>query len=204
MSRGPGRLERAIRAAFKAEPDNAFTIEDLCDRVFPGVNRVEKKHRVSVIRAAKRLAKHTANIDMFRGDMLGRALILYDPYNVMSNAMARLKADAHRRYRSHDERWYTPHGPKWFDEAMGYEKGYRYRRPKWSEDELRASFADEDGKDHKHVAPGGAWWRETEIRIAERDSDAERLAHLKAESQAASQAALAALAHCLNKKSSDV
>jgi hypothetical protein len=39
MSRGPGRIERAIEAAFAAEPDNAFTIEDLCDRIYPEIRR---------------------------------------------------------------------------------------------------------------------------------------------------------------------
>jgi len=45
MSRGPGRIERAIAAILDAESDNAFTTEDLCERVYRGVNRVEKKHR---------------------------------------------------------------------------------------------------------------------------------------------------------------
>ena len=36
MSRGAGRVERAIMAAVRAEPDNAFTVADLCDRVYPG------------------------------------------------------------------------------------------------------------------------------------------------------------------------
>jgi hypothetical protein len=52
MSKGPGRVSRAIEAALEAEPDNAFTVEDLCDRVYRGINRVEKKHRVAVLRAA--------------------------------------------------------------------------------------------------------------------------------------------------------
>ena len=44
MSRGPGRIERAIASVFDAEPDNAFTTEELCKRVYCGVNRVKKKH----------------------------------------------------------------------------------------------------------------------------------------------------------------
>ena len=61
MSRGPGRIERAIAAILDAEPDNAFTTEDLCERVYPGVNRVEKKHRVAVLRAANKLIKRRDN-----------------------------------------------------------------------------------------------------------------------------------------------
>ena len=55
MGSGPGRIERAIEAALAAEPDNAFNTEDLCDRAYPGVNRVNKKHRVAVLRALKRV-----------------------------------------------------------------------------------------------------------------------------------------------------
>ena len=51
MSRGPGRVQRRIKALMQSEPTGAWTVEDLCDRVFDGVNRVEKKHRVSLIRA---------------------------------------------------------------------------------------------------------------------------------------------------------
>jgi hypothetical protein len=57
MSKGPGRIERAIAAALDAEPDGAFTTDDLCDRVYRGVNRIEKKHRVAELRAASNLMK---------------------------------------------------------------------------------------------------------------------------------------------------
>jgi hypothetical protein len=30
MSRGPGRIERAIRALIDAHPDEAFTVDNLC------------------------------------------------------------------------------------------------------------------------------------------------------------------------------
>ena len=39
--------QRAIEAAFTAEPSRAFTVEALVLVAFRGVNRVEKKHRVS-------------------------------------------------------------------------------------------------------------------------------------------------------------
>ena len=40
MSMGPGRIERAIAALLDGEADSAFTTEDLCERVYSGVNRV--------------------------------------------------------------------------------------------------------------------------------------------------------------------
>jgi hypothetical protein len=55
LSRGPGHVVRAIKAAFGAEPTRVFTIEDLCARVYARADRIEKKHRVSLIRAAKRV-----------------------------------------------------------------------------------------------------------------------------------------------------
>jgi hypothetical protein len=55
MSRGLGRVGRAIKAVFEAAPDDAFTVEELCRLIYPGISQVEKKHRVAVIRAAFRL-----------------------------------------------------------------------------------------------------------------------------------------------------
>jgi len=49
MSRGPGRIERAIEQAFSADPEATHTIDDLA--LAAGLNRVEKKHRVAVLRA---------------------------------------------------------------------------------------------------------------------------------------------------------
>jgi hypothetical protein len=45
MRRGPGRIERAIAAVL--DEADAFTIEDLCQRIYGGT---EKKHRVAVLR----------------------------------------------------------------------------------------------------------------------------------------------------------
>jgi hypothetical protein len=66
MSKGAGRIERAIVEAFVAEPDNAFTVEDLCDCVYRGVNRVEKKHRVAVLRAMKKMASNGHDVGWLR------------------------------------------------------------------------------------------------------------------------------------------
>ena len=66
MSRGPGRVERAIEAALDAEPDNAFTVEELCRRVYPETahRAPEKKHRVSKCsRAAQNICKRRSNVE---------------------------------------------------------------------------------------------------------------------------------------------
>jgi hypothetical protein len=56
MSRGPGRVERAIEQTFTDNPSAAFTVEELAAAAYPGLNRVEKKHRVAVLRAADKVA----------------------------------------------------------------------------------------------------------------------------------------------------
>jgi hypothetical protein len=89
MSRGHGTVQRAILAAFAAEPDNAFLLSELCGLVYPGLNRIEKKHRNAVARAAKAIP----SIGHMKREVLGGELVLYDPLNVMSYAMAWLKAD---------------------------------------------------------------------------------------------------------------
>jgi hypothetical protein len=57
MSKGPGRVERAIEVVFRNNPDQTFSTDELWPFVYPGANRLEKKHRVSIIRAAKGVAE---------------------------------------------------------------------------------------------------------------------------------------------------
>jgi hypothetical protein len=104
MGKGLGHVGRAIEAVLNAEPDNAFTVEDLCDRVYPGVNRIEKKHRVSIIRATKTVAKSRANLKWMRSTHLGGRLVLYTADNVISYATARHKGDFLENYRNNDPR----------------------------------------------------------------------------------------------------
>ena len=85
----------------------------------------------------------------------GGPCAFYRRCNVLSYAMARLKTD---------EIWMR-----------------RYNKPK-SEAELRAELAP-SGRHHQYVIPGGAWSRHTEMAIAERDGDHEKLARFEAEEE---------------------
>jgi hypothetical protein len=38
MSRGPGKIERAIEALFQEHPDDAFSVEDIADHIYVSVN----------------------------------------------------------------------------------------------------------------------------------------------------------------------
>jgi len=186
MSKGPGHVSRAIEAALEVEPDNAFTIEDLCERVYRRLNRVEKKHRVAVLRAAKAIVARRPNLDWMSSEGLGGTLVLFDRYRVLSYAMARLKTDRSNRYRSKDKRtaWRPP---AWYCKGLGLPpagKGNVWVEEKRDSDEaqLRARLG-KTGPDHGCIVPGGAWWRHVQMHIAERDDNVERLAQLKAEKE---------------------
>jgi hypothetical protein len=56
MSRGPGRIQRAIIAGFERCPKRSFRTDELVALAYPGVRRIEKKHRVAVLRAAWHVA----------------------------------------------------------------------------------------------------------------------------------------------------
>ena len=56
MSKGPGKVQTQLIALFKKNADRYFSTEELCCWAF-GVRRVEKKHRVSVLRALKRISE---------------------------------------------------------------------------------------------------------------------------------------------------
>jgi hypothetical protein len=158
MGKGLGHVGRAIEAILIAEPENAFTVEDLCDRVYRGINRIEKKHRVSVIRAAKSVAKRHANLESWRSEQLGGTMIFRTADNVMSYGMARLKSDFLHNYRSTD--------PRCMPSRITIEE------------QLRARLI-EGGKDHQYVVPGGAWWDHVELWKAEQARDSKTVTKLK-------------------------
>ncbi|HZZ22979.1 MAG TPA: hypothetical protein VFE60_10570 [Roseiarcus sp.] len=150
MSKRHGRIERALVAIFDGERDNAFTTQDLCERIWPDVyqdpqaGRIERKHRSSVIRAARNIARQRPEIQSLHGERLGRGLVFFRHDEVMSYAMARLKADRFQRYRSKDPRLH------------------------WSKDEagLRRELDDESHR--TLIEPGGAWLRQVEMFLARR------------------------------------
>lgn len=70
MSRGPGRVERAISEAFESEPDSEFYVLDLCRLAYPEEtenwpdgNPPEKRRR-AVLRAATKVARR---MDWYHG-----------------------------------------------------------------------------------------------------------------------------------------
>ena len=164
MSRGPGRIERAIRQLMTDEPTGAWTVEDLCERVYTGTNRVEKKHRVSVLRVLRRVVLDDVDWDLWTSETIGGPVVLVNRTNVESYALARLKTDVLNYYRSKDRR-----APEhWI----------------CTEDVLRSELAPGGGS-HRLIQPGGAWHRHVQMNIAERDGDREAMVRLTAENDVA-------------------
>jgi hypothetical protein len=153
MSKGPGRIQRAIKGLFEAEPENAFTTTELCERVY-GVKETYKSHRIAVIRAAKKIP----GLDYWVSENLGNQLVFYDRFNVLSYAMARLKGD---NYRNADPR--CP--PHWKNDT---------------EANLRAKLGN-DERYRKLISEGGSWWLHTEVSRAKARGDEKRAAQLKAQ-----------------------
>jgi len=56
LSKGPGRIERTIEELFSAEPDSAFTTDQIGERVYGSEKsgHGRKSRAVSIIRAALR------------------------------------------------------------------------------------------------------------------------------------------------------
>ena len=136
-----GRIQRALVKIFDRERDNAFTVDDLCERVWPHLTWFKTSQRNTVIRAVRDIASQRPEIHWLHTQRRGGALVIFRHDEVMSFAMARLKADRFQRYRS--------------------------SRSHWSRDEgaLRRVLDDESYR--KLIGPGGAWRRQVEIFLAQ-------------------------------------
>lgn len=154
MSRGPGRIENGVLAVFNEEPNNAFTVEDLVERIYRWVGRVERRHRVAMLRSAKKVCLRSANWTWLESGGVGGSLVFFSPYNVMSYAAARIKGEeCGNNYRVNDPR------------RLGY--------PHWkslTDDDVKDCLAPGESKHHT-VVEGGAWWRHVQMAIVERDKD---------------------------------
>jgi hypothetical protein len=139
-----GRIQRALINIFDRERDNAFTTEDLCERIWPDLCRdqIKKSHRSTVIRAVRHIASQRPEIQWLYSQRLGGSLVFFRHDEVMSYAIARLKADRFQRYRS--------------------------QRLPWSsgEEALRRVLDDESYR--KLIGPGGSWRRQVEIFLDRR------------------------------------
>jgi hypothetical protein len=139
----PGRIQRALVKIFDHERDNAFTAEDLCERIWPHLTWFKQSQRSTVVRAVRDIASQRPEIQWLHTPRRGNTLVFFRHDEVMSYAMAQLKADRFQRYR--------------------------IRRPSWSsEADLRRELDKESYR--KLIGPGGAWRRQVEVFLARQRS----------------------------------
>lgn len=150
MSRGPGKIERAIEAAFSAMPSATFSVAELGPIAYPGLNRVEKRHRVAILRAADKVAARL----WWKGltsERPGGSIVYCNLLDVHSYALGRLRADF----------------------LTGAEPIARLETF-LIEPEPGDPFAHRSRWDV--VRPGGAWWLHVEAAKADRAGDSAQAA----------------------------
>ena len=104
MSRGPGKVQRAIEAAFAATPDAIFVVEELVAVAYPGIDQIERKHRGAVLRAVKCMEARTGwSVDIHkaygrRGHPDYRPAIIFNLNSATSMAAARRLHDQMYRH----------------------------------------------------------------------------------------------------------
>lgn len=139
-----GRIQRTVIKIFDCERDNAFTTDDLCARIWPDLypDQIKKSHHGTVIRVVRQIASQRPEIQWLYSQRLGGALVFFRHDEIVSYAMARLKADRFQRYRG--------------------------KRLSWSSDEqaLRRLLDDEGYR--KLIGPGGEWRKQVEDFLARR------------------------------------
>ena len=86
MSRGAGRIEQAIEAAFAVE-GVCYKTDDLCKLVYPDTT-IERKHRVSVMRAVKKVCERT-DWEMWDVETRGKPSVFVNPCDLISYAIGR-------------------------------------------------------------------------------------------------------------------
>lgn len=77
MSKGPGRVQRAISTLIEGDPDGAWTTADICRVVYPG-DEIDKKHRVAVLYALRHMTL-PGTWTVRRLSRAGVEFCLYDP-----------------------------------------------------------------------------------------------------------------------------
>jgi len=133
-----------IRQILEADPHNAFTIADLCDRL--AIEYGQRKDRVAVIAAAKAASEQIGEYRAWwRAEQRGGTLIFWDRRSVMSYALARLKSDW--LYKYHGD---AKHRAKLETKFKG-----------WLTGEIDHHF-----RYDKYVVRGGGWWKHCQDDIA--------------------------------------
>jgi hypothetical protein len=157
MSRGPGHVERAIRELFAAHPDRAFLTADLAKHCFSGADRIERKHEVSVLRAARKIVADNPDWCSWRQEW---GSVFYNRASLQSTALFNIVSRQGRLPR--------PGGKAW---EWDWPDGYDWRC--WQKPDAARALA---VLNHPHcqahmTPPDGKWWKAVRLHCAQRDGD---------------------------------
>jgi hypothetical protein len=127
------QIERTIREIFIANPDSAFSANDLCERVYSADwNQTERKYHNAVVAAAKKVSEQLGeHRSWFCAEWRGAPFVFFNHASVTSYAMARLRADAWNRRASEEElksklldhemyREFVSEGGAWWEHCQEY------------------------------------------------------------------------------------
>jgi hypothetical protein len=110
VGRGPGWIQRLVESAFKANPTVTYTVDNLAVMAYPNAPRIEKKHRVAVIRAAAAAAK-VCGWWHARANRPGHPVVYGNPLDLQSYAAWNMQLDL---LRGEDlAAWMQPGGIWW-------------------------------------------------------------------------------------------
>jgi len=84
-------LQLSIAALFESNPHDTFSTEEIVRHVFPGLDLIEKKHRVAVIRAADSVCTRLG-WSGGRAECPGHPTIYYNVLDVQSYAQFKHRA----------------------------------------------------------------------------------------------------------------
>jgi len=159
MSKGPGRIERAIRELFDAHSDLAFVTDELAEHCFPEADKVERKHQVTVLRAAWNVIDADPDWSAWRISGQGQGWVFANKANLQSYALCRMITRSGFVYRS---------------EKRARRRGW-WNKPDTREDLLaRLRPGSVNDTFLKEVQPDGRWARAVESHCARRAGDVER------------------------------
>ena len=100
MSRGPGRIERTLAELLSHNHTDAYTTDELCLACFPDEPGIEKRHRVSVLRAMQKVRNNLGWIARTISGQRGN-YIFFNSHNLHSLAIGRTRSSAQGDW-SHD------------------------------------------------------------------------------------------------------
>jgi hypothetical protein len=90
MSRGPGRIQRAVANAFADTPSAAFSVDELAQIAYPESAQIERKHRVALVRAADAAAEAAGWSAVQARN--GKGIVYFNPVDMHSYALGRIRA----------------------------------------------------------------------------------------------------------------